>query len=44
VSNWKALLSFWRFELKRKFGYYFAYFRDLDGNKFATFCIAPQAG
>ena len=24
-----------------KFGYYFAYFRDLDGNKFAVFCIAP---
>jgi catechol 2,3-dioxygenase-like lactoylglutathione lyase family enzyme len=26
-----------------KFGYYFAYFRDLDGNKFAVFCIAPQS-
>ena len=25
-----------------KFGYYFAYFRDLDGNKFAVFHIAPQ--
>ena len=24
-----------------KFGYYFAYFRDLDRNKFAVFCIAP---
>ena len=23
-------------------GYYFAYFRDLDGNKFAVFNIAPQ--
>ena len=26
-----------------KFGYYFAYFRDLDGNKFAVFRIEPQA-
>ena len=26
-----------------KFGYYFGYFRDLDGNKFAVFNIAPQA-
>jgi catechol 2,3-dioxygenase-like lactoylglutathione lyase family enzyme len=26
-----------------KFGYYFAYFRDLDGNKFAVFNISPQA-
>jgi catechol 2,3-dioxygenase-like lactoylglutathione lyase family enzyme len=26
-----------------KFGYYFAYFRDLDGNKFAVFNIAPKA-
>jgi catechol 2,3-dioxygenase-like lactoylglutathione lyase family enzyme len=25
-----------------KFGYYFGYFRDLDGNKFAVFHIAPQ--
>ena len=25
-----------------KNGYYFAYFRDLDGNKFAVFNIAPQ--
>lgn len=25
-----------------KFGYYFAYFRDLDGHKFAVFTIAPQ--
>ncbi len=25
-----------------KFGYYFAYFRDLDGNKLAVFTIAPQ--
>ena len=25
-----------------KFGYYFAYFRDPDGNKFAVFNIAPQ--
>ena len=25
-----------------KFGYYFAYFRDLDGNKFAVFNIAPR--
>lgn len=24
-------------------GYYFAYFRDLDGNKLAAFNIAPQA-
>jgi catechol 2,3-dioxygenase-like lactoylglutathione lyase family enzyme len=23
-------------------GYYFAYFRDLDGNKFAAFHISPQ--
>jgi len=26
-----------------KLGYYFAYFRDLDGNKFAVFNISPQA-
>jgi catechol 2,3-dioxygenase-like lactoylglutathione lyase family enzyme len=26
-----------------KTGYYFAYFRDLDGNKFAAFNIAPQS-
>lgn len=26
-----------------KDGYYFAYFRDLDGNKFAVFNIAPRA-
>ena len=26
-----------------KFGYYFAYFRDPDGHKFAVFNIAPQA-
>jgi catechol 2,3-dioxygenase-like lactoylglutathione lyase family enzyme len=26
-----------------KFGYYFAYFRDPDGHKFAAFTIAPQA-
>ena len=26
-----------------KFGYYFAYFRDLDRNKFAVFSIQPQA-
>lgn len=25
-----------------KFGYYFAYFRDPDGHKFAVFNIAPQ--
>ncbi len=25
-----------------KFGYYFAYFRDPDGNKLAVFCIAPK--
>jgi catechol 2,3-dioxygenase-like lactoylglutathione lyase family enzyme len=25
-----------------EFGYYFAYFRDPDGNKFAVFNIAPQ--
>ena len=25
-----------------RFGYYFAYFRDLDGNKFAVFNIAPR--
>ena len=25
-----------------KFGYYFGYFRDLDGNKFAVFNIAPS--
>lgn len=27
-----------------KYGYYFAYFRDLDGNKFAVFNIAPRSG
>jgi len=26
-----------------KLGYYFAYFRDLDENKFAVFNISPQA-
>ena len=26
-----------------KFGYYFAYFRDPDGHKFAVFNITPQA-
>ena len=26
-----------------KFGYYFAYFRDPDGHKFAVFHISPQA-
>ena len=26
-----------------KFGYYFAYFRDPDGHKFAVFNIAPRA-
>ena len=26
-----------------RFGYYFAYFRDPDGHKFAVFNIAPQA-
>ena len=26
-----------------KFGYYFAYFRDPDGHKFAVFTIAPHA-
>ena len=26
-----------------KFGYYFGYFRDPDGHKFAVFNIAPQA-
>ena len=26
-----------------KFGYSFAYFRDLDRNKFAVFSIQPQA-
>jgi catechol 2,3-dioxygenase-like lactoylglutathione lyase family enzyme len=26
-----------------KFGFYFAYFRDPDGHKFAAFNIAPQA-
>lgn len=26
-----------------KFGFYFAYFRDLDGHKFAVFNITPQA-
>jgi predicted lactoylglutathione lyase len=25
-----------------KYGWYFAYFRDLDGHKFAVFNIAPQ--
>lgn len=25
-----------------KLGYYFSYFRDLDGNKFAVFNISPQ--
>jgi catechol 2,3-dioxygenase-like lactoylglutathione lyase family enzyme len=25
-----------------KVGYYFAYFRDLDGNKFAVFNLAPR--
>jgi predicted lactoylglutathione lyase len=27
-----------------KFGYYFAYFRDPDGHKFAVFNMAPQEG
>ena len=27
-----------------KFGYYFGYFRDPDGHKFAVFNITPQAG
>jgi catechol 2,3-dioxygenase-like lactoylglutathione lyase family enzyme len=26
-----------------KLGYYFSYFRDLDGNKFAVFNTSPQA-
>lgn len=27
-----------------RFGFYFAYFRDPDGHKFAVFNITPQAG
>ena len=26
-----------------KFGWYFGYFRDLDGNKFAAFHLSPQS-